>query len=163
MTQHPKCVLNQHHHLTAQSIAWRLFSGTSHQQDGDNWGYSSKNSSGYSTKATNAQMIPFSWWLIFMASEKKSENHHINGAVAPRAVEREVLMMQGMSVMCHIKLSCDHCLCFRVGHLLRQNVARTALVSKGLWANWRDSWSLKSKVRVTSGVPKILLQPSSNW
>lgn len=90
MTQHPKCVLNQHHHLTAQSIAWRLFSGTSHQQDGDNWGYSSKNSSGYSTKATNAQMIPFSWWLIFMASEKKSENHHINGAVAPRAVERGV-------------------------------------------------------------------------
>lgn len=35
--------------------------------------------------------------------------------------------------------------CFRVGHLSRQNVARTALTNKGLWANGRDSWSLKNR------------------
>lgn len=97
----------------------------------------------------------FSW-----ASGKKSENHHRNGAVAPRAAERGVSGAVHVCEVSHKTTPVTATSCLRVGHLLRQNVAVAALVSKGLWANWRDFWSLKNRVWVTSETPNILLQPT---
>lgn len=76
----------------------------------------------------------FSWTL-------GKKNHHINGAVTLRAVERDADDTGHVCDMSHKTVLWKQLLMCRGW----QNVARTALASKGLWANGRDSWSLRNR------------------